>query len=303
MRLPPRPALLLSLLLLGAAPVRRGGLPVAPVATEAARVVEVRPVLLSIPEAVDGPPDMSCAAALSIAAEDRALTSAVVRGESAPAQDLYDRSEAASGKGTFEGADWTPAERVPIPSSLRTQWSRVPCGMDRVPISVEGAPILWHVGDVLRAADGERVRISVFGASHTEADYFTGTCGGCRPIGDIGHGFIWPADPVAQYRANDVTSATHPVARRFRGSQRWPPGRPVRAGSQRQQRPVGIRLAEPRIRAAGPPGPTTCSRWGSPGEAPSSSRSTMRPRAPSRPTPPRLACCTIVWRCRTGPIA
>ena len=173
MRLPPRPALLLSLLLLGAAPVRRGGLPVAPVATEAARVVEVRPVLLSIPEAVDGPPDMSCAAALSIAAEDRALTSAVVRGESAPAQDLYDRSEAASGKGTFEGADWTPAERVANPvitPDAVVAGAVQGLDMDRVPISpLEGAPeILWHVGDVLRAAEaGERVRISVFGASHT----------------------------------------------------------------------------------------------------------------------------------------
>ena len=218
MRLPPRPALLLSLLLLGATPVRRGGLPVAPVATEAARVVEVRPVLLSIPEAVDGPPDMSCAAALSIAAEDRALTSAVVRGESAPAQDLYDRSEAASGKGTFEGADWTPAERVANPvitPDAVVAGAVQGLDMDRVPISpLEGAPeILWHVGDVLRAAEaGERVRISVFGASHTEADYFTGHMRRLLQarFGDIGHGFIWPADPVAQYRANDVNLCYSP---------------------------------------------------------------------------------------------
>lgn len=218
MRAPPRSVLLLSWLLLGAAPMRVGGLPIAPVEVPAGPVVEVRPVLLSVPEATSGPPSMSCGTALAIAAEDRALTDPIVRGERAPAQDLYDRSAAAAGKGAFEGADWTPAERIANPVISR---SAVVAGavhgldMDRVPMqALEGAPeVLWHVGDVLRAAEaGERVRISVFGASHTEADFFTGHLRRLLQsrYGDIGHGFVWPADPVSQYRATDLNLCYSP---------------------------------------------------------------------------------------------
>ncbi|MEC7949594.1 MAG: SGNH/GDSL hydrolase family protein [Myxococcota bacterium] len=218
MRASRRLAAILSLLLVGAAPARRGGLPTAPVEDRGDRIVEVRPVLLSVPEATSGPPDMSCGMALGIAAEDRSLTDPRVRGETAPAQDIYDRSEAAAGKGSFEGAAWTPAERVANPvitQAAVTTGAVQGLDMEQVPPrALEGTPeVLWHVGDILRAAEArERVRISVFGASHTEADFFTGHLRRLLQgrYGDIGHGFLWPADPVARYRATDVNLCYSP---------------------------------------------------------------------------------------------
>ena len=220
----------------------------------------------------------------------------VVRGESAPAQDLYDRSEAASGKGTFEGADWTPAERVANPvitPDAVVAGAVQGLDMDRVPISpLEGAPeIRWHVGDVLRAAEaGERVRISVFGASHTEADYFTGHMRRLLQarFGDIGHGFIWPADPVAQYRANDVNLCYSPGWRgdfvgRSDGRRDGLYGLGASVSSSDPSAFGWLETTHTNRWAAGS-GATTCSRWAARGGT-LSSLSTMRPRAPSRPTP------------------
>ncbi|NOY26150.1 MAG: hypothetical protein GXP62_09790, partial [Oligoflexia bacterium] len=73
---------------------------------------------------------------------------------------------------------------------------------------LEGQPQdLARVGDVLRkAAAGGRVRITVFGASHTSGDFWTGHL---RRIlqaryGDIGHGFILPAALYKGYRGQDL---------------------------------------------------------------------------------------------------
>jgi lysophospholipase L1-like esterase len=73
---------------------------------------------------------------------------------------------------------------------------------------------LGRIAAVLeRAARGERVRWSVFGASHTEADWWTGRL---REIvqerwGDGGHGFVMPAEVVRGYRASDVRLCRSPL--------------------------------------------------------------------------------------------
>lgn len=225
--MPPRRRVLvaLSALLCAATPrPRQADLPEpeAPVAVELAadgRVPPVRPVLVSVSEATGGPPSMSCGQALAVAAEDRALTEASLRpGALAPAQDHFDRSATAAGKGAYEGADWSQAERVQNPVITREAVTAGAVGGLRLEDlelqALEGPPeVLWHVGDVLRAAEArERVRITVFGASHTEADYFTGHLRRLLQgaYGDIGHGFVWPADPVAQYRASDVNLCYSP---------------------------------------------------------------------------------------------
>jgi len=57
-----------------------------------------------------------------------------------------------------------------------------------------------------RADSGETIRISVLGASHTEADFFTGELRRRLQAryGDAGHGFVMPAVPWGSYRAQDA---------------------------------------------------------------------------------------------------
>ena len=75
-------------------------------------------------------------------------------------------------------------------------------------IPLEGSPeALASVGAVLqRAEKGERLRISVYGASHTSADWWTGELRRVLQVryGDLGHGFIWPAALYKGYRGMDV---------------------------------------------------------------------------------------------------
>ena len=63
------------------------------------------------------------------------------------------------------------------------------------------------VGRVLqKAAHKERVRLTFFGASHTQGDFFTGRIRRTlqTKYGDIGHGFVFPAAITDGYRAQDV---------------------------------------------------------------------------------------------------
>jgi lysophospholipase L1-like esterase len=57
-----------------------------------------------------------------------------------------------------------------------------------------------------RAERGGRLRVSVFGASHTEGDVWTGALRRMLQdrYGDLGHGFVVPAAPVSGYRGQDV---------------------------------------------------------------------------------------------------
>jgi lysophospholipase L1-like esterase len=79
---------------------------------------------------------------------------------------------------------------------------------------IEGSPAtLAGVAAVLHKAEsGARVRLSFFGASHTEGDLWTGRV---RQIlqgryGDLGHGFILPAALVPGYRASDINLCRSP---------------------------------------------------------------------------------------------
>ncbi|MEC7986220.1 MAG: hypothetical protein VX278_13730, partial [Myxococcota bacterium] len=66
---------------------------------------------------------------------------------------------------------------------------------------------LASIGDVMRqAADGQRVRFTFFGASHTEGEYWTGHIRRVLQTryGDIGHGFIMPTPLFKGMRAADV---------------------------------------------------------------------------------------------------
>lgn len=76
------------------------------------------------------------------------------------------------------------------------------------PQLLEGDAVdLWRVGEVMRrAAAGERVRMTFFGASHTGGDYWTGHIRRVLQTryGDGGHGFVLPAALYAGYRGNDV---------------------------------------------------------------------------------------------------
>jgi lysophospholipase L1-like esterase len=76
------------------------------------------------------------------------------------------------------------------------------------PRSLEGSrEAIQAVGRVLlKAGHHERVRMSFFGASHTQGDFFTGRIRRVLQTryGDIGHGFVFPAAITDGYRAQDV---------------------------------------------------------------------------------------------------
>ena len=73
---------------------------------------------------------------------------------------------------------------------------------------LEGSPEAIHaVGRVLqKAAHRERVRLTFFGASHTQGDFLTGRIRRVlqTKYGDVGHGFVFPAAINDGYRAQDV---------------------------------------------------------------------------------------------------
>jgi len=69
------------------------------------------------------------------------------------------------------------------------------------------AEALAHVARVMQAAeDGQRVRLSFFGASHTEGDFWTGQIRRLLQAryGDLGHGFVFPAAIAKGYRNDDI---------------------------------------------------------------------------------------------------
>ena len=86
---------------------------------------------------------------------------------------------------------------------------------------------LVRIGDVLRrAAAGEPVRISAFGASHTGGDFFTGAIRRTLQdrYGDRGHGFVFPASLYEGHRANDINLCSSPGWRSDwvgRSNSRW----------------------------------------------------------------------------------
>lgn len=159
------------------------------------------PAVIDVSEAIFGPPEWSCAEQLSWAEAERAARSAPLA-EAPPAP---------------------PSPAPPPPPHLRAppdpvqdapvSWTEVLAGAlpGREPLPprpIEGSP--GALRDIARAmqrpAIGQRLRISVWGASHTAADYFTGELRRALQAqwGDGGHGFVWPAAMTNAERAHDL---------------------------------------------------------------------------------------------------
>ncbi len=189
------PLLLVSALgaaLVGAA--RAGGKPVA--------------IVIPVEEAVSGPPSQTCEAALALAAEDK---------DTRPPVELRDTTAPtpATALGPRTRAENPPMARIPIGSSPAARAQLPGAQPELLPLQpLEGRPdALLRVGEVLRRASaGQPVRISVFGASHTAGDYWTGELRRLLQArhGDRGHGFIWPAAVFTGSRAQDVNLCRSP---------------------------------------------------------------------------------------------
>jgi lysophospholipase L1-like esterase len=168
----------------------------------AARALPLSPTLLPIPEARGGIPAQSCAEALALAAEDRDTREPIE-------QPTTTAPVPSQGGGRANSPEKLPLARL-IAGPDPAQRARLPGAIpELLPLQpLEGSPqALVAVGGVMqRAASGGRVRISVFGASHTAGDYWTGHLRRLlqRRYGDLGHGFFWPADLVPQSRASDL---------------------------------------------------------------------------------------------------
>jgi lysophospholipase L1-like esterase len=171
-----------------------------------------------VPEAV-GPPDISCSDSLAAAR--------VLRGQQAVAKaELPPRPKP------------PPTAAVPaiVPVTHITLAGRA-LATDPLPGAhpqllplqpLQGDPTAASTIARLLGPDGSqrRVRISVFGASHTAGDWFTGHL---RRLlqdrnGDLGHGFAWPAPVISGDRAQDLNLcrtdgwvADYSGARRTRG--------------------------------------------------------------------------------------
>ncbi len=173
----------------------------------------VRVEVMEIPEALGPPQSPSCDEALERAEQDREARGPWVPpsrspGVSTPARrDPPQRASPTRPRGGLP-----PEPEVPNPKlTLADLTSGAVLGGDLSALPVqplEGTQdALRRVGDVLRLAEmGQPVRISVWGASHTGGDYFTGRIRRAlqERYGDGGHGFLWPARLYAHHRASDV---------------------------------------------------------------------------------------------------
>ena len=150
-------------------------------------------------------------------------------------QELAQRKQASSAR----GSSWRPPGVPPVPRSPRAgmavqsgepaavvanepvSWSDVKGGLlpgarpDELPLQpLEGDyESLRNIGDVMRRASvGDAVRMSVFGASHTGGDFFTGELRRNLQArhGDRGHGFVFPAALYDGHRAHDINLCSSP---------------------------------------------------------------------------------------------
>lgn len=157
--------------------------------------------VINVPDAVLGPPEESCSALVERARSERGD-----RGAAEPGMPLV-----VGQARPFERELFVPA----VVESPTVSWSKVTAG--ELPGAGGQAPglqplegdfaTLSAVADVLRAAEsGRDVRITVYGASHTGGDFFTGHLRRelQRRYGDRGHGYILPASLYQGYRAHDI---------------------------------------------------------------------------------------------------
>ncbi|MBN1335069.1 MAG: hypothetical protein JXB39_03815 [Deltaproteobacteria bacterium] len=167
--------------------VAASGLPARP----SPLVETVAPVVLQVPEA-DGPGNLTC--------EEARARTAVQRPESRPRR---------SGIVKVVPPDPTAMPQVLIRDRQVDAAALPGARPEALPLQpLEGqSEVLARISHVIRRGDGgQRVRLTFYGASHTEGDHWTGRI---RRVlqdrwGDLGHGFVLPAAPFAGYRGQDV---------------------------------------------------------------------------------------------------
>lgn len=194
----------------------------------AAAADPVTPIIFEIPEARKGPPEITCEQARQLATAEKErranAVAAVSPGDKAkdPEEPPEDPPEEVAQKDgededkskppklrSYSKKDTPPLTRV-IVDRRKVKVKSLPGGdLDAIPLQhVEGPDqAKRQIASVLeRAERGERVRISVFGASHTGADMWTGQMRRALQgrFGDVGHGFIFPAALYRGYRGADI---------------------------------------------------------------------------------------------------
>jgi len=144
-----------------------------------------------VPNAM-GPPEMSCKEALGLVPDKPPPPTRPKRPrETEPTPAMEQLAQITVGEDAYDPAQLPGANPEELPPQL-----------------LEGKPEdLARVGKVMRRMkQGERIRMSFFGASHTGGDWFTGHL---RRVlqgrhGDLGHGFIMPAALYKGYRGTDI---------------------------------------------------------------------------------------------------
>lgn len=166
--------------------------------------------VMEVPEAAGVPANLSCADALKQAAARKEA-----RGPLPPDEPVAPASAAPSpvaSDATAPRGELPPEPAVDNPRVTLdlVRSGAVPGGdLEALPVTpFEGTTAaLRQVGDVLRLAEaGQPVRVSMWGASHTGGDFFTGYLRRTlqERYGDRGHGFVWPAALYAYHRASDI---------------------------------------------------------------------------------------------------
>jgi lysophospholipase L1-like esterase len=175
----------------------------APLSPEAAAAAPTPPMpqVIAVDEAIFGPPEWTCAELLAAAAAERAARTLPLPGPvELPAS-------------TRTGPGPAPRGAPEAAPDLPVSWADVLAGKlpGREPLPpqpLEGSPAaLQQLRQALqRPQAGLGLRISVWGASHTAADFFTGELRRALQLrhGDGGHGFVWPAAMTNTERAHDL---------------------------------------------------------------------------------------------------
>ncbi len=195
-------ASLVSLLCLGGVleePPERGVGPGEVPRTEPPPGVAPIPPLVLVVEGASGPPELGCAEALGEAPPTRPARPDVPP----PPRDPTERPDPATMPQVVVDRVETSLAALPgvVPEDLPLQ-------------PLEGPPeVLAAIAAVFsRAQQGERIRVSFFGASHTSCDWWSGHLRRLlqRRWGDAGHGFMLPARLYQGFRGADVNLCATP---------------------------------------------------------------------------------------------
>lgn len=162
---------------------------------------DLRPVEAQILEITDaaGPPATSCEEARAAVAKPLAAAPT-----NAPATPKKTSSRAPAAE-----PDYAAMQEVVVDGATRRKEDLPGSTPDALPLTaLEGPPsALAKVAAVMKQAeDGERTRLTFFGASHVGGEFWTGRIRRALQSrhGDLGHGFVLPAALYEGYRATDV---------------------------------------------------------------------------------------------------